>query len=177
MAGPVSSCSISCLRPRARPRATSLGAVSSRLARPARSSACSACCWPPAGSITRSIARAVGSWGSSEIIILLNLVFGFAAGGQIDNAAHIGGLVAGLWLGALIVPTGVPTLSSLWHRPNLAPGSAVRATASPLIEVIGVMVVVAAVATGVAVGTAQRNGPVGVLDQAPRPAAGISQIG
>ena len=45
------------------------------------------------------------------------LLFGFAVPG-IDNAAHIGGLVAGLWLGALIPPTRVQTMPSLWQRPR-----------------------------------------------------------
>ncbi|TFG67599.1 MAG: rhomboid family intramembrane serine protease, partial [Thermomicrobiales bacterium] len=51
-------------------------------------------------------------------LVIINLVFGFTSGGSIDNAAHLGGLAAGLWLGALIPPTKVPTLSSLWNRPS-----------------------------------------------------------
>ena len=51
-------------------------------------------------------------------LVIINIVFGFASGGPIDNAAHLGGLAAGLWLGALIPPTGVPTMSSLWHKPG-----------------------------------------------------------
>src|SRR5205814_2354758 len=31
-------------------------------------------------------------------IIILNLAIGFASGGTIDNSAHIGGLLAGMWL-------------------------------------------------------------------------------
>ena len=91
-------------------------------------------------------------------LIVINLVFGFAFAGVIDNFAHIGGLVAGLWMGALVVPTGVPTLSSFWSRPAGTPPSAQRVAASPLLELIGVAVVVAVVAGGVAVGTADRNG-------------------
>ena len=49
------------------------------------------------------------------MLVVINIVFGFASGGGIDNAAHLGGLAAGLWLGALVPPTGVPTLSSLWQ--------------------------------------------------------------
>ena len=49
-------------------------------------------------------------------LVVINIVFGFASGGTIDNAAHLGGLAAGLWIGALVPPTGVPTMSSLWQR-------------------------------------------------------------
>jgi membrane associated rhomboid family serine protease len=102
--------------------------------------------------------------GQVGMLILINLAFGFASGGSIDNAAHIGGLVAGLWLGALIVPTGVPTLSSFWLRPAGTPGSAQRVGTSPVLELIGVAVVVAVVATGIAVGTAERSGRVGAAE-------------
>jgi rhomboid protease GluP len=52
------------------------------------------------------------------VLVVINIVFGFASGNRIDNAAHLGGLAAGLWLGALVPPTRVPTLSSLWQRPG-----------------------------------------------------------
>ena len=51
------------------------------------------------------------------VLVLINIAFGFASGGSIDNAAHLGGLAAGLFIGALVPPTAVPTLSSLWQRP------------------------------------------------------------
>jgi membrane associated rhomboid family serine protease len=110
--------------------------------------------------------------GQVGMLILLNLLFGFASGGSIDNAAHVGGLVAGLWLGALIIPTGVPTLSSFWLRPAGASGSAQRVGTSPVLELIGVVVVVAAVATGIVVGTAERTGRVG--DASPSPSAVVA---
>jgi membrane associated rhomboid family serine protease len=115
--------------------------------------------------------------GQLGMLILINLGLGFASGGRIDNAAHLGGLVAGFWLGALIVPTGVATLSSLWHRPANAPGSAGRASTSPALELIGVIVVVAVVATGIAVGTAERTGGVGARDRGNWPAAIIVRTG
>ena len=97
--------------------------------------------------------------GQLGMLILINLVFGFASGGRIDNAAHIGGLVAGLWLGALIVPTGVPTLSSLWNRPSGAPVPAgPRSASSPAyLSVVGIGVVAIVVAAGIAIGTADRR--------------------
>jgi membrane associated rhomboid family serine protease len=59
-------------------------------------------------------------------LIAINLVFGLSVSG-IDNWAHIGGLVSGLWLGALLPPTGVPTMRSLWRRPGPQPGTTVPA--------------------------------------------------
>jgi membrane associated rhomboid family serine protease len=97
--------------------------------------------------------------GQLGMLILINLAFGFASGGRIDNAAHLGGLVTGLWLGALILPSGVPTLSSLWHRPA-ASGASARTqpgNSPPYMAVIGIGVVAIVVAAGVAVGTADRR--------------------
>jgi hypothetical protein len=99
--------------------------------------------------------------GQLGMLILINLVFGFASGGRIDNAAHIGGLVAGLWLGALIVPSGVPTLSSLWNRPSSTPlnaATAARPASSPAyMSALGIGVVAVVVAAGIAIGTADRR--------------------
>jgi membrane associated rhomboid family serine protease len=111
--------------------------------------------------------------GQVGFLIVINLVFGFASGGTIDNFAHIGGLVAGLWLGAVIVPTGVPTLSSFWQRPGGAPGPSQRAANAPVIELIGVVVVMAAVATGIVIGTAERTGRVGAIDPYGGPSLGL----
>ncbi len=91
------------------------------------------------------------------VLIIINIVFGFASAGQIDNAAHLGGLAAGLWLGALIPPTRVATLSSLWQRPA---GSGVRAgvaTAPGYVLYLGLAVVGIVVAAGLVVGTAERS--------------------
>jgi hypothetical protein len=60
------------------------------------------------------------------MFVVINLVFGFVAtgaGGNIDNAAHVGGLLAGLWLGLVVPPGRAPTLRSAWQRPGAAPGS------------------------------------------------------
>ena len=64
----------------------------------------------PVDRYARAIARQIG------VLILINLAFGFASAGMIDNAAHIGGLLGGLWLGAVIPPSRVATMSSYWRR-------------------------------------------------------------
>lgn len=64
----------------------------------------------------RNLAAQIGT------LIILNLVLGFTFGaGSIDNFAHVGGLLAGAWLGAVLVPRGVPTLASGWVRTNGLP--------------------------------------------------------
>jgi rhomboid protease GluP len=100
-------------------------------------------------------ARAIA--GQIGMLILINLVFGFASGGRIDNAAHIGGLLGGLWLGAIVPPTRVATLSSMWQRPG--PQGADRIARPPAaVPVIAVAVLAGAVVAGVAYGTAMRDG-------------------
>ena len=71
-----------------------------------RSSACSGSCSPPADPPPGRSRRAAASSAQLGVLILINIVFGFASGGSIDNAAHLGGLAAGVWLGALVPPTG-----------------------------------------------------------------------
>ena len=54
-------------------------------------------------------------------LVVINLVLGFglnAFGGGIDNAAHLGGLLGGLWLGLLIPPAGAAQLPVLGRRPG-----------------------------------------------------------
>jgi len=63
--------------------------------------------------------------GQLMALVILNLILGFAMGGSIDNWAHIGGLVAGLWLGVLFAPANVPTMRSMWSRPGPTPGTTV----------------------------------------------------
>jgi rhomboid protease GluP len=101
----------------------------------------------------RSIATQIGA------LIVINLVIGFglAGGGvPIDNWAHIGGLLAGAWLG-LAVPPRSPTLATAFVRP----GEPAR-TSSPrsvLLQLAAVTALVAVIGVGVAFGTAQRTGP------------------
>ena len=124
--------------------------------------------------------------GQLGMLIVINLGIGFAFAGTIDNAAHIGGLVAGLWLGALVLPTGVPTLSSLWHRPAGGPTSGVERmpgagrTGPAYTAIIGVGVVAIVVAAGIVVGTEDRQGATGALEppsqQAAQPADRTSWV-
>ena len=72
------------------------------------------------------------------VLVLINIAFGFASGGSIDNAAHLGGLAAGLFIGALVPPTAVPTLSSLWQRPVEQGVGAATKTAPRYIAVVAV---------------------------------------
>jgi hypothetical protein len=60
-------------------------------------------------------------------LIAINLLLGFVLRGIIDNWAHIGGLVTGMWIGLLIPPTRVPSLRSMWTRPGPTPGTLVPA--------------------------------------------------
>ena len=57
---------------------------------------------------------ATRAWmGQLVPVIGINLVFGLSMSG-IDNWAHIGGLITGLWLGSMLPPTTVSTARSLW---------------------------------------------------------------
>jgi membrane associated rhomboid family serine protease len=86
------------------------------------------------------------------MLIVINLIFGFVAP-NIDNAGHIGGLLAGLWLGFLIVPGRVTTLRGLWQRPAGDPD----AGATALLPAIGVAALVVVLAVGVVFGSARRG--------------------
>jgi membrane associated rhomboid family serine protease len=65
---------------------------------------------PALGRQARSLTAQIG------MLIVINLVFGFALSGTIDNAAHIGGLLCGGWLGLVVAPRGTATLRSAWQR-------------------------------------------------------------
>ncbi|MGH2477595.1 MAG: rhomboid family intramembrane serine protease [Candidatus Limnocylindrales bacterium] len=88
------------------------------------------------------------------MLIVINIAFGFAVRG-IDNAAHLGGLAAGLWLGAMLPPTRVQTLATMWQRVNEA-RTAHMARIPAFVPIITVGIVVIVVVVGLLVGTAAR---------------------
>jgi hypothetical protein len=85
------------------------------------------------------------------ILIVLNLVIGFSGFFNVDNFAHVGGLLAGLWLGLIIPPGQVQTLASGWQGQR---GGKSRGQARAL-RVAGVAVLLAAIGGVTAYGTVQ----------------------
>jgi membrane associated rhomboid family serine protease len=94
---------------------------------------------------SRAIAAQVG------ILIVLNLVIGFSGLLNVDNYAHVGGLLAGLWLGFILPPGQVATLASMWHTP----GGGRPSVQTALLRVGGVAALVAVILIGVAMGTSR----------------------
>ncbi|HEX5465803.1 MAG TPA: hypothetical protein VFW92_03910, partial [Candidatus Limnocylindrales bacterium] len=73
---------------------------------------------------------------------------------NIDIFAHLGGLIAGAWLG-LVIPPLAPTIRTAFIRPGEgAPGISPRAG---ILQTVGVLAVVGAVVVGVIVGTPLRR--------------------
>ncbi len=97
--------------------------------------------------------------GQIGTLIVINLVFGFgfnSAGGNIDNAAHIGGLLAGLWLGFVLVPGNVRTVRDLWQTRELSPGEASGSADRRLLDLVRLLAIAAllgAILIGLAIGT------------------------
>jgi membrane associated rhomboid family serine protease len=91
------------------------------------------------------------------MFVIINLIFGFvsqAGGLNIDNAAHIGGLLTGLWLGFVVPPGKAPTLrSAVKHPLGGQPGPA-AAERSPLLVAAGVIGLVGVLAAALAAGGA-----------------------
>jgi membrane associated rhomboid family serine protease len=103
--------------------------------------------------------------GQIGTLIALNLVFGLLNPG-IDNAAHVGGLIAGLWLGFVLVPGNVRTVRDLWQRPSGQGGGAVAADADRrlgrLVRLLAVVVLLLALGTALTLAAGRiRSGPAG----------------
>jgi membrane associated rhomboid family serine protease len=94
---------------------------------------------------SRAIAGQVG------LLIIINLFIGFSGFFNIDNFGHMGGLVAGLWLGMLIPPSQVQTLGSVWQSPR---GSKSPAQALA-IRAVGIVALLAVIGAVVAYGTSE----------------------
>ncbi len=75
------------------------------------------------------------------MLVVINLVLGFgldAAGSGIDNMAHLGGLVGGVWLGLLIPPLSARDLPTIGTRPGGGmPGSRTAAVLPGAVAVGG----------------------------------------
>ncbi|MGD0247599.1 MAG: rhomboid family intramembrane serine protease [Candidatus Limnocylindrales bacterium] len=94
---------------------------------------------------SRMIASQIGA------LIVINLVIGFSGVMNVDNFAHVGGLLAGMWLAFVFPPGQVPTLASLWQNPG-GGASPVRTLA---LRLVGSAALVAVIGLGIAVGTSR----------------------
>jgi membrane associated rhomboid family serine protease len=117
----------------------------------------------------RAISAQVGT------LILINLAFGFGlGGGAIDNAAHVGGLLGGMWLALILLPPGAPTLARMWQQPTDSRPALWRA--SPLLQAIGVAALALVLAVGLIVGSgAYRHG--GAASADPHQATAAESLG
>jgi membrane associated rhomboid family serine protease len=90
------------------------------------------------------------------LLIGVNLLIGLTVP-RIDNAAHLGGLVAGAWLGFVLVPRGATMLSSFWSQPGrtggpTSPTPGVERDPSLLLRLAGVGALVGAIVLGLVMG-------------------------
>ncbi|HET7676264.1 MAG TPA: rhomboid family intramembrane serine protease [Candidatus Limnocylindrales bacterium] len=106
------------------------------------------------------LARARGLASQIGILIVLNLVLGLTLSQLVDNAAHVGGLLAGGWLALLLPPRGASrglSLERLGIR-GPGPGVPVDARLSNVLRAAGLALLAAVIAAGVMVGTEARRG-------------------
>jgi len=90
------------------------------------------------------------------VLIGINLIIGFTSGQNIDNAAHIGGLLAGCWLGLTMVPRGAATLASYWSTDTVAGGVTTVRGRAPVsarsAAVLGLVALTVVICAGLAIG-------------------------
>jgi membrane associated rhomboid family serine protease len=98
--------------------------------------------------LDREARRIVPQLGS---IVLINLILGFVIP-NIDNLAHVGGLVTGLWLGFVVRPSRVRTLPGMWEQAGDA-GLLERR----VFPAIGLVVLVTLLVAGILLGTLERR--------------------
>ncbi len=92
-------------------------------------------------------------------IIIVNLFIGFGLmGGYVDNWAHIGGMLGGLWLGLVLPPVNAATLAQYWRRPTGSGTYEPLAGAGDhrvmgLLRALAVLALAVVVVVGVVIGT------------------------
>ncbi|MGH2407564.1 MAG: rhomboid family intramembrane serine protease [Candidatus Limnocylindrales bacterium] len=101
---------------------------------------------PLLGRQASNLARQIG------FLIVFNLALGFGlmgAGVPIDNMAHLGGLIAGAWLGVVLAPRA-PTLASAFAVPGAASGGS--SAPPPVLQAAGIVALLAVIGVVLAVG-------------------------
>lgn len=104
---------------------------------------------PVLGRQARNLAGQIG------LLVVLNLILGFGLGaGVIDNAAHVGGLLAGGWFGLVLRPRGAPTRAVPWQVQGVTAQSERRPPVEWLVALLAVALVLAVIAIGLNLGPA-----------------------